>query len=47
METIYRDRQGGTWVYWLDNHDTGGRIYLTASGVNRLLRKGYRLVSLA
>jgi len=44
METIYKDRQGGVWVYWIDNRDNGGRIYLTQSGAERLIRRGARLV---
>ena len=45
-DIIYKDRQGGRWVYWMDNHDTGGRIYIKESCVAKYLSKGYRLVEL-
>jgi hypothetical protein len=44
--TIYKSRTGGTWEYWIDDRDNGGRVYLTERGVARLLRQGYRLVEL-
>jgi len=38
---LYRDKQGGTWVYWLDNGEE--RIYLKASAVPKYFAQGYTL----
>jgi len=41
---IYKDRQGGRWVYWLDSD--GVRWYVSEKNVAKYLRQGYRLVEL-
>ncbi len=46
-DTIYKDRQGGVDVYWIDNKDSGGKIFLKADNINQYLRKGYEIVDLA
>lgn len=45
-DVIYKDRQGGQWVYWMDNTDTGGRIQVSPQNVEKYLKRGYRLVAL-
>lgn len=45
-ETIYKDREGGQWVYWMNNTDSGGKIRINPASVERYLRQGYRLVTL-
>jgi len=45
-ETIYKDREGGQWVYWMDNTDSGGKIRINPANVEKYLRQGYRLVTL-
>lgn len=45
-ETIYKDREGGQWVYWMDNSDSGGKIRINPANVEKYLRQGYRLVTL-
>jgi hypothetical protein len=45
-ETIYKDRQGGQDVYWMDNKDLGGKIHLKPEYVKKYIKKGYKLVDL-
>lgn len=45
--TIYKDRQGGSDVYWIDNKDSGGKVFLKPEAVSKYLRKGYEIVDLA
>jgi hypothetical protein len=45
-DTIYKDREGGRDVYWINNRDSGGKIFLKPEVINRYLRKGYELVDL-
>jgi hypothetical protein len=46
QEVIYKDRQGGQWVYWIDNRDTGGKIFIKPENIDKYLRKGYHVVEL-
>jgi hypothetical protein len=42
-QTIYMDRQGGTWVYWTDTEE--GKWRLSKESVDKMLAsKNYRLV---
>jgi hypothetical protein len=43
-EKIYKDRQGGVDVYWMDSE--GEKVYIKPDRVNLYLRRGYRLVDL-
>ena len=45
-QVIYKDRQGGQDVYWMDNKDTGGKIQVRPEAVQKLIRRGHRLVDL-
>jgi hypothetical protein len=44
---IYKDRQGGEDVYWMDNSDSGGKTYIKSDRVREYLRKGYALIDLS
>ena len=46
-ETIYKDRQGGRDVYWINNRDSGGKVFIKPEVVGKYIRQGYRLVDLA
>lgn len=46
-ETIYKDRQGGTDVYWIDNKDSGGKIILKPESIGKYIKKGYIIVDLS
>lgn len=46
MNTIFKDRQGGLWVYWIDDPDSGGRIYLNPDSIPGFLNQDYRIVVL-
>lgn len=47
MDTIYKDRQGGAWVYWIYSKDECRNYYISEQTALKLLRrKGYRLVEL-
>jgi hypothetical protein len=46
-EVIYKDREGGIDVYWVNNKDTGGKIYLKPESIAKFLKKGYRIVQLS
>lgn len=41
---IYKDRQGGQWVYWLDAD--GSRHIVSPQNVQKYLKQGYRVVPL-
>lgn len=43
---IFKDRQGGEDVYWIDNHDSWGKTYIKPESVSKYLKKGYRVVEL-
>lgn len=44
-QSIYKDRQGGTWIYWVDTEE--GKHYVSSATANRMLESGnYRLVEL-
>ena len=43
---IYKDRQGGQWVYWMNNTDTGGHITIKPESVAKYIRQGYHIVEL-
>ncbi len=43
---IYKDRQGGEDVYWMDNKDTGGKIKIRPEAVQKYIRQGYRIIDL-
>jgi hypothetical protein len=45
-EVIFKDRQGGRDVYWMDNRDTGGKIFIKPENVQWYVKKGYRVVEL-
>lgn len=45
-DIVYKDRQGGADVYWINNKDEG-RIFIKPEKVNQYLRKGYEIVDLA
>jgi len=45
-DTIFKDRQGGRDVYWIDNKDTGGKIFLKPENIPSYIRKGYKIVEL-
>jgi len=45
-QVIYKDRQGGQDVYWMDNKDTGGKIHIRPEAVQKLIKRGHRLVDL-
>ena len=45
-QVIYKDRQGGQDVYWMDNKDTGGKIQVKPEAVQKLIKRGHRLVDL-
>jgi hypothetical protein len=45
-DIIFKDRQSGQDVYWIDNKDTGGRIQLKPENVSKYLRQGYEIVTL-
>ena len=45
-DVIYKDRQGGQWVYWMDNSDTGGHITIKPENVAKYIRQGYHIVEL-
>lgn len=45
-QVIYKDRQGGETVYWMDNKDTGGHIYLKPEAVARMVKKGHKIIEL-
>jgi hypothetical protein len=45
-ETIYKDRQGGQWIYWINNSDTGGRIYIKPENLGKYIRQGYEVIEL-
>ena len=45
-QVIYKDRQGGQDVYWMDNKDTGGKIQVRPEAVQKLIKRGHRLVDL-
>lgn len=42
-QSIYQDRQGGTWVYWVDTEE--GKWRLSKESVDKMLQSGnYKLV---
>jgi len=45
-QVIYKDRQGGRDVYWMDNHDSGGKIDIRPEAVPRMIKRGHRVVNL-
>lgn len=45
-DKIYKDRQGGSDIYWMDNHDTGGKIFIKPENIKKYLRKGYQLIDM-
>ena len=46
-DVIYKDRQGGRDVYYMNNKDTGGKIEIKSEAVQRMLKRGgYRLVDI-
>ena len=45
--TIYKDRQGGQDIYWIDNKDTGGKTLIKPESLNKYLRQGYEVIDLA
>ena len=45
-QVIYKDRQGGQDVYWMDNKDTGGKIQVRPEAVQKLIKRGHRVVDL-
>ena len=44
-EKIYKDRQGGMDVYWMDTED--GKIHINSDNVGKYLHKGYKLIDLS
>ena len=43
-EKIYKEREGGRDVYWMDNKDTGGKIYINPDNIKKYISKGYRII---
>ena len=43
---VYKVRQNGQWVYWMNNFDGAGKIPLRPESVKKYIRQGYRLVNL-
>jgi len=44
--TIYKDRQGGSYVYWIDNKDNGGKINISPEKIGKYIRQGYHIIEL-
>lgn len=45
-QPIYKDRQGGQDVYWMDNRDSGGKIHLKPEAVARMVKRGHRVIDI-
>jgi hypothetical protein len=45
-QPIYKDRQGGQDVYWMDNRDSGGKIHIKPEAVARMVKRGHRVVDI-
>lgn len=45
-QPIFKDRQGGQDVYWMDNKDSGGKIQVRPEAVARMVKRGHRVVDL-
>ena len=45
-QPIYKDRQGGQDVYWMDNRDSGGKIHIKPEAVARMVKRGHRVIDI-
>jgi len=45
-QPIYKDRQGGQDVYWMDNRDSGGKIHLKPEAVAKMVKRGHRVIDI-
>lgn len=43
---IYKDRESGQDVYWMDNKDSGGKILIKPESVQKYINRGYRLIDM-
>lgn len=42
---IYKVREGGKYVYKMDNKDTGGKTILNPDNIQKYIRQGYRIIT--
>ncbi len=45
-QKIYKDREGGRDVYWIDDKDSGGKIHINPESVQKYLSRGYRIIDM-
>ena len=45
-QTIYKTREGGSDVYWMDNKDTGGKTYIKPESLNKYRSQGYEIIDI-
>jgi len=45
-QPIYKDRQGGQDVYWMDNRDSGGKIHIKPEAVAKMTKRGHRVIDI-
>ena len=38
-DKIFKDREGGRDVYWMDNQDSGGKIYVKPENVQKIFKE--------
>lgn len=46
-ETIYKQREGGRYVYWIDNRDSGGKIFINPDNLSKYIRQGYKIIDIS
>ena len=42
-ETVYRERNGGRWEYWL--YSDGARVFVGRREADKIVRQGGRLIT--